>query len=204
MTQPTEDEHARWEHLFAGAEFYYGLEPGPIARRTIRYARPMHADRSACAIDVGCGEGQDLLLLRQSGYAATGLDFTANGLDKARRLLRDHALDADFVRANVLDWEPPTRFDLVLAVNCLQFLGADAPRALERVQALVAPGGVIGVSMFAREHDAEPALDGSLYRWTLPELLRAFASWQPFEAAHLYQWGTTGPQPFVTLIAARG
>ena len=38
------------------------------------------------------------------------------------------------VRADIADWKTDAQFDLVLAVNCLQFLGNEAPRALRRVQ----------------------------------------------------------------------
>ena len=198
-----ESEYERWSRIFSGSDFYYGHEPGPVARRTLRYALPMRSKQTASALDVGCGEGQDLLFLRQNGYAATGVDFTQTGLDKAKRLLEEHGLNAPLVQADLREWETDARFDVVLAVNCLQFLGSDAPATLEKVTRLVAPNGVLGLSVFARE-DGEDALDGSIYRWTLDELLAQLKGWQPFEAARLWQWGQSGPQPFVTIIAARG
>jgi hypothetical protein len=99
------------------------------------------------------------------------------------------------------DFDTPQRFDLVFCINSLQFLGKDAPEALCKVKSWVATGGVIGLSVFAREEESEP-LEGTIYRWTLPEIMANFAGWQPFEAARLWQWGATGPQPFITLIAA--
>ena len=197
-------EHQRWSRAFAGAEFFYGHDPGPVARRAVRYQRPLlRPGQSARALDVGCGEGQDLLFLAQSGYTSTGLDFTETGLAKARQLLENNGQSADLVRADIADWAPNARFDLVLAVNCLQFLGGEAPRALRRVQDLVAPGGVIGISMFAREDAQSEPLEGTIYRWTLDEVLANFADWQPFEAARLWQWSGSDAQPFVTLIAQR-
>lgn len=199
-----ENEHARWSRIFADTDFFYGQDPGPVARRALRYHRPLlRNNQRARALDVGCGEGQDLLFLAQSDYSVTGVDFTETGLSKARRLLENNGCHADFVRANIADWETDAQFDLVLAVNCLQFLGSEAPRALRRVQNLVAPGGVIGLSMFAREDAATSPLDGTLYRWTLDELLANFEDWHPFEAARLWQWSGEAAQPFVTLIAQR-
>ena len=194
-------ELERWTRSFAEAEYLYGHDPGPVARRALRYHRPLIGHQGASALDVGCGEGQDLLFLAQSGYDATGLDFTENGLAKARHLLQENSCSAELVRADIAQWESEARFDLVLAVNSLQFLGAAAPRALQRTQNMVKPGGVIGLSMFARENADEAALDGTIYRWTLDELLSNFATWQPFEAARLWQWSGGDAQPFVTLIA---
>ena len=197
-----ESEHAHWSRIFSGSSFYYGLEPGSVARRAVKYARSSHP-RGGSALDAGCGEGQDLLLLAQSGYDALGLDFTQNGIDKARRLLDQNGHNARLQVADLLDWNTGEEFDLVLAINCLQFLGADAPRVLKTLQERVAPGGALGFSAFAREHEGEEALADGIYRFHLDELLANFSAWQPFEAARLWQWGAGGPQPFVTLIAGK-
>ena len=195
-------ELERWTRNFADSEYFYGHDPGPVARRAVRYHRPLVCDnKNATALDVGCGEGQDLLFLARQDYDATGLDFTETGIAKARALVENNGQRAELVLADILNWHNDERFDLVLAVNCLQFLGAHAPRALNRVKELVKPGGVIGLSMFARDDAATAPVDGTIYRWTLDELQSNFIGWQPLEAARLWQWNGESPQPFVTLIA---
>ena len=195
-------ELERWTRNFADSEYFYGHDPGPVARRAVRYHLPLvKSAQQPAALDIGCGEGQDLVFLAQQGYNSTGVDFTKTGIAKARVIVEDNGQCADFVRADILDWQTDARFDLVLAVNSLQFLGAEAPRALQRAKELVAPGGVIGLSMFARDDAATPPVEGTIYRWTLDELQLNFTNWQPFEAARLWQWNASGPQPFVTLIA---
>ncbi len=195
-------ELERWTRNFAESEYFYGHDPGPVSRRAVRYHRPLvRKNQTANALDVGCGEGQDLLFLAQQDYDATGLDFTQTGIAKARAIVEDNGQRANLVQADILDWTSDAQFDLVLAVNCLQFLGSDAPRALNRVKELVKPGGVIGLSMFARDDAATPPVDETIYRWTLDELQLNFSGWQPLEAARLWQWNGESPQPFVTLIA---
>lgn len=191
----------RWSRIYSGSTLYYGEEPGPVARRAVRYHRPI-LPKNGTALDAGCGEGQDLAFLAQLGYATTGVDFTAQGTEKARDFLAKRELEAEIVRADLRTWsrECSRQFDLVLAVNCLQFLGADAMPVLENLMNLTAPDGVLGVSMFAREGET-PDLDGSIYFATLSQLLEKFGDWQPLEAAQLWQWSGGGPQPFVTLIA---
>ncbi len=195
-------ELERWTRNFADAQYLYGHDPGPVARRAVRYHRPLvRENERATALDVGCGEGQDLLFLARQNYEVTGLDFTQTGIAKARAIVEDNGQRAELVLADILSWHNNEKFDLVLAVNCLQFLGNDAPRALNRVKDLVKPGGVIGLSMFARDNAATPPVEDTIYRWTLDELQSNFIGWQPFEAARLWQWNGEGPQPFVTLIA---
>lgn len=198
----TETEHQRWSRTFSGSTFFYGLEPGPVARRAIKYARSI-LPSGGNALDAGCGEGQDLKFLAQSGYDALGLDFTREGIEKARSLIGQSGKDARLEVADLTSWNTDERFDLVLCINALQFVGEDAPRVLAHLQNLVAPGGVLGFSAFAREDQLEDAFDGTLYRFHLDELLLNFERWQPFEAARLWQWGQSGPQPFVTLVAGK-
>ncbi len=50
------------------------------------------------ALDVGCGEGGDVVWLAGHGWRATGADFSANGLARAAR----HAAEAGV--ADRTDW----------------------------------------------------------------------------------------------------
>jgi SAM-dependent methyltransferase len=207
-------QHRFWHDAFAGSDYYYGAEPGPVARRAVRYHRPRRARPETgrgTALDAGCGEGQDLRFLAERGYRATGLDFTATGIAKARRLLQERELPAELIRLDLRDLgserDPLVgrQFDLVLAVNALQFMGADASDALDGLRNMVRPGGVIGLSLFAREGNQPEVRDG-IWFIRLPDLLARFQGWQPMEAANLWQWHPAYPngQAFVTLIAARG
>ncbi len=200
-TETSQTEFDRWSQLFAAPTFYYGHAPGPVARRAVRYHRPLQ-NRGGAALDAGSGEGQDTLFLAESHYDVTAVEWTGAGVEKSRRLLDEKGLQATLVQADLRTWKTEEKFDLVISINSLQFLGNDAPGALERLKNSVAPGGVIGISVFGREDAGENPLDGTIYRWTLDEILANFSGWQPFEAARLWQWGASGPQPFVTLIAA--
>ncbi len=194
-------ELKRWSRLFSTSDFYYGADPGPVARRAVRYHRPLQP-RGERALDAGCGEGQDTVFLAESGYDVTGVEWTGEGLAKARRLLAEKEQQAQLIQGDLREWDTGERFDLVLCVNSLQFLGAEAPATLDKLKSWVAPGGVLGLSVFGREDEAQNPLDGTIYRWTLDEILANFSTWQPFEAARLWQWSASGPQPFITLIAA--
>jgi SAM-dependent methyltransferase len=208
MEQDLNDpQYRQWNSIYASTEYYYGADPGPVARRAVRYHRPL-CPLGGNALDVGCGEGQDLAFLAENGYHATGLDFTEHGVQKSLRLLDARGLHAGVMRCDLRTYEIGRQFDLVLAVNSLQFLGEVASDALERVIAAVAPGGVLGLSLFARE-ESEAELRQGIYFTTLLELLARFnhdgpnRRWQMLETAQLWQWSrsTNRPQPFVTLIA---
>jgi SAM-dependent methyltransferase len=193
----------RWSRAFSGAEYYYGEDAGPVARRTVRYHRAV-MPRGGTALDAGCGEGQDLAFLAERGYEATGIEFTPPGAEKARRLVAERGLQARVLQQDLRSLDPTPQYDLVLAVNSVQFMGADAPACLDALRDATAPGGVIGLSLFAR-NPGEPEVSGTIWFTTLDDLLARFAGWQPLEAARLWQWNlsTNTPQPFVTLVARK-
>lgn len=203
-------QHAQWSAIYAGPNYYYGCDAGPVARRAIRYSRPLSAGRSTpSALDVGCGEGQDLAFLCESGYRTTGLDFVPDATQKAQQLLRARGLQAQLHTGDLRDWSWGEEFELVLAVNSLQFLGNDAPAILGSVMQSVAVGGVLGLSLFACESGS--AVRDGVFFISLEELLNDFdyegnqRRWQMLETTKLWQWNAreNAPQPFVTLIAQR-
>ena len=187
-------------------DYYYGYEPGPVARRAVRYHRP-RMPIGGTALDAGCGEGQDLAFLAEHGYESTGIDFTETGVQKAEQLLRSRGLHAELIRADLRDLGSDERlcgrqFDIVLAVNALQFIGTDGSAFLDQLQQRVRPGGVIGLSLWARER-GHASIENGIWLVTLEEVMDRFARWQPLEAANLWQWnpGSDTPLAFVTLLA---
>src|SRR4051812_14669475 len=114
------------------------------------------------AIHLQCHIGTDTLSLARLGARVTGLDFSTNAIDEARRLVADTGDDVDFVVADVYDAASvlePGSFDLVYTgVGALCWL-ARVDRWAAVVAELLAPGG----SLFLRE--GHPIL------WTMDERL---------------------------------
>lgn len=89
------------------------------------------------ALDAGCGEGAEAAWLAQRGWRTTGADISATALARAA----ERAADVTWIEADLLDWEPEERFDLVTtfyahpAIPQLEFY--------DRVARWVAPGGTL-------------------------------------------------------------
>lgn len=204
----TNPEYARWSAIYQGNQYYYGFDAGPVARRAVRYHRPLQGV-AATALDVGCGEGQDSAFLAQCGYETVGIDFVPAAIEKAKRLVQQRQLAAQFEQIDLREWNWNAQYDMVLSVNSLQFLGHDALGVLDKVQSSVAPGGVLGLSMFAC--DTGSRVEKGVFFIALQELMQQFnhegenRGWQMLEAAQLWQWNasTNAPQPFVTVIVQR-
>jgi 2-polyprenyl-3-methyl-5-hydroxy-6-metoxy-1,4-benzoquinol methylase len=81
----SEDRYAGGEKIWSGDQ-----KPQLVAETA--------AMTPGTALDVGCGEGGDVIWLARQGWRVTGADFSANGLARAAR----HAADAGV--ADRTDW----------------------------------------------------------------------------------------------------
>ncbi|MFE6509752.1 class I SAM-dependent methyltransferase [Nocardioides sp. NPDC057767] len=151
-------EPESWEERYAGEEKVWSGNPNPQLVAEIAALTP------GTALDVGCGEGGDVIWLAQQGWTVTGADFAANGLARAKR----HAEEAGVaqrtswwqVDARTLDAEGRA-FDLVTC-HFLHTPDGSMVEVAGRLATAVAPGGhllVVGHApseVFARHshHDA--------------------------------------------------
>jgi len=85
-------EPAAWEDRYAGAESVWSGHPNPQLVAEVSPLTP------GTALDVGCGEGGDVVWLARQGWRVTGADFSAHGLARAAR----HAEEAGV--ADRTDW----------------------------------------------------------------------------------------------------
>ncbi|GAA4459703.1 class I SAM-dependent methyltransferase [Phytohabitans houttuyneae] len=96
--QLTEDEAAAlfeppsWDERYSGPEKVWSGNPNPQLVAEVAGLAP------GTALDVGCGEGGDVIWLARQGWTVTGADFSANGLARAAR----HAEQAGV--ADRVDW----------------------------------------------------------------------------------------------------
>jgi SAM-dependent methyltransferase len=118
------------------------------------------------ALDVGCGEGTLTREPRAVVPSITGIDLDARSLELARR--HPDRNGVEYVRGDFLTHPfEPESFDMVVSVAALHHMDAEA--ALDRMRALLGPGGVLALVGLARDRfprDLPLALAGMVtHRW---------------------------------------
>jgi SAM-dependent methyltransferase len=96
-------------------------------------------------LDVGCGSGEFLALLNRLGAITAGTDPAPGMLELARQL--DPAADIRPGTAEAIPW-PDSSFDVVTAVNSLQFAESPGDALAEAVRVAV-PGGSVAIANWA-------------------------------------------------------
>ena len=137
--QGSETPKAFWEERYSGSERVWS---GRVNATLAAIVESLPVGRS---LDLGCGEGGDVLWLAQRGWDATGVDLSETAIARATRTAAAHGLgSASFVAADLADWAQGSKsveYDLITA----SFF--QSPVALPRAQILraaahrVAPGG---------------------------------------------------------------
>jgi SAM-dependent methyltransferase len=124
-----------WDKRYGGRELLWTSEPNRflVAEST--------AIAPARALDIACGEGRNAVWLAERGWQVTGVDFSKVALEKARALSRARGVRAEWVAADLLDYEPEAAaFGLVIAFY-LQLPPSERTPIVARAAGAVAPGG---------------------------------------------------------------
>ncbi|WP_216404362.1 class I SAM-dependent methyltransferase [Arcanobacterium phocae] len=153
-----------WEEKYASTTQLWRTEPNQFV---ISHSASWPA---GTAVDIGCGEGHDVVWLAKHGWTVHGIDFSATAIDRLRQAAQ-HAGVTDRVSgfvgeaAEIFAREGWADLDLVL----LSFLHFEQlPQLIETVAQGVVPGGRIMVATHAFALPWHPA---SFVAWTGADLI---------------------------------
>jgi len=94
-------------------------------------------------LEIGCGAGRYLKLLKKLGYKCVGVDKDADILEYARQIVLQDDKEIELVKGDILEGIPSVfkeRFDLVLAKH-LSFPLVDLEKALDYAKKALNPKG---------------------------------------------------------------
>ena len=143
-------DQAAWDERYAGPELIWGAGPNCFVAEELAALEPGRA------LDLGTGEGRNAIWLAGRGWRVTGVDFSAVGLARAAELARQRGVDADWVQADLLRYEPaPAEYDLAL-IAYIQLPADDLAHLVRTAATAVAPGG----TLLAVGHDRDNLGEG--------------------------------------------
>ncbi|MFQ5522678.1 MAG: class I SAM-dependent methyltransferase [Acidimicrobiia bacterium] len=95
-----------WDEKYRAAQRLWSKGPNLFVADRLRPVRPGRG------LDLASGEGRNAIWLADQGWEMTAVDFSEVAVERGR----EQSDAAEWVRADVLGWEPPsgTRYDLVL------------------------------------------------------------------------------------------
>lgn len=145
-------EPAAWEVRYGSADAVWSGRVNPTLPRV---AAELPVGR---AVDVGCGEGGDVIWLARRGWTVTGADFSAAGLARAARLAEEAGVGerTDWWQVDARALEAGGRaYDLV-TTQYLHPPDGGMVDIVRRLAGAVAPGGLLLVVGHAPPTDPSP------------------------------------------------
>ncbi len=126
-----------WDRRYTGSELLWSAEPN---RFLVAETAELPPGR---VLDLACGEGRNGVWLAERGFELTGVDFSAVGIEKARRLAAARGVEAEWVVADLQEYRPePSAYDLVLLFY-LQVPAGQRRTVVRAAAGALAPGGTL-------------------------------------------------------------
>lgn len=153
-----------WEARYRSSDQVWSGNPNPRLVEQVSDLAP------GSALDVGCGEGADVIWLAARGWRVTGIDVSTVALDRAAHFAAQAGTDVagriTWEQADILSWDPaPRQFDLVSA-QFIQLPVSLRESLHRRLAAAVRPGGTL---LIVGHHPSD--LETSAKRWKLVEFM---------------------------------
>lgn len=143
-------------------------------------------------LEVGCGGGQNSIVMTKWGAVCTGVDPSDAQLDHARKLAREHGVQVQFASGMAEDLSdfPAESFDLVLSSYAFDYV-TDIQRAYKEAWRVLRPGGIF---VFCQSHPWFQAVGWHLVGDPDAAEVGDYSSWPAFEE---WDWsfedGTSAP-----------
>ena len=110
--------------------------------------RPVEAGMRV--LEIGCGDGGNLLPFARRGCVVTGVDMAATRIDDARRFFAEAGAEGTFIASDIfLMKDLEASFDLIVCHDVLEHIGdPDMGRAASEIRRVLRPGGYAFVRSF--------------------------------------------------------
>lgn len=138
------------DQTYARAEFYWGRDPNDLCLRALA-CLPVGARD---AVDLGCGEGRDVIAFARRGLRVVGVEVSEPGLAKLRRWAAAEGLEAtvEAERGDVLGYRLVRPVDVVYSSGTLHYLPAALRgETFAHYKAQTRTGGIHAVNVFVEK-----------------------------------------------------
>lgn len=132
-----DDPSAHWEARYGeGGQIWSGRVNATMAA--------LVADLpTGTALDLGCGEGGDVLWLAGQGWQVIGIDISATAIERGRGAADEAGLSnrITWQQADLATWQPEQTWDLVTASFFHSMVDLPRTEILRRAASAINPGG---------------------------------------------------------------
>lgn len=108
-----------YDEVYGKPEFYWGQEPNSLCKHTVELLSSGHKGK---VIDLGCGEGKDIIHFARNGFSAVGVDISEPGLKKAQQWALREGLQIKTLQATLDEFSLTEMYDVVYSSGTLTYI----------------------------------------------------------------------------------
>jgi tellurite methyltransferase len=139
-------------------------------------------------IDLGTGEGRDLVAFARHGFCVLGVDLSEVGLAKARFRAARLKLEVRTQQADIRTYRLPGKFEVVFSSGAVGNLPpTERGRRFAHFKDSTVPGGINAMNAFVTKPylAAAPEMDPNESKYRAGELLSFYWDWQILETSEI-------------------
>lgn len=139
-------------------ERYAGTPPWDVGHPQTEYIRLQeNGEIKGSVLDIGCGTGENALLVAERGHRVCGIDSSPRAIEKAQAKTKERGIEADFMVWDAFDLEKLDRqFDTVIDSGLFHvFEEEDHPALVKSIRSALKTGGTYFILCFSVKETRE-------------------------------------------------
>lgn len=176
-----------YDERYSRPGYYWGTKPTGLCRSVVKIIE-RHRAVGFRLIDLGAGEGRDLVHFARHGLRVLGVDISSVGLEKARRRAAKLNLRVRTQIGDIRVFRIPGKFDVVFASGALGNLPpSNRSRRFEHFKRATVRGGINAMNAFVKKPYLRPPpeMDRNEMPYRSGELLGYYWDWQILESGEI-------------------
>lgn len=136
-----------FDEYYSSEEWYYKLPPSEELEEFLGRGSDFGGQS---ALDVGCGEGRDSILLASKGFSVVSVDASSSAIKKLSAFALKNGLKIDTRQADATQLDlPANSYDVICAVTLFDHLNVgDGRKLASKLTRALRPGGFLFVEVF--------------------------------------------------------
>ena len=144
------------------------------SRRSVVTQKLLDYRKKGSVLDVGVGEGRDILFLAEKGFQVTGVDLSEIAVKKCLKLAKEKGLSVEALVGDFLDYYPDNRFDIIISNSTLHLMEKDSVRrAVVKMKKMTRKNGLNIIAVFTKKDSSSVP-----YKFKKDELKLFYKDWK--------------------------
>ncbi|AKA48262.1 hypothetical protein IX51_03145 [uncultured archaeon] len=137
-----------YDRVYSRRGLYWRNDPNSLCREVVEILSQEDPRRKK-VIDLGSGEGRDLMHFSRNGFSATGVEISLPGINKSLEWAKGEEVEIDLVQSDLNDFKLESEYGVIYSSGSLTFIRPEnRGDAFADYKSHTSPGGLNAFNVF--------------------------------------------------------